>query len=225
MKIWQGNSRYTGHEIALYLSRKSRNAKTGDMIQSWILPVNVDPHTATRTGQDVMVCGTCPFRPTAAGGCYVATHRAPLSIHRAHAHKPVAGAGVVRAFIGSTPVRLGSYGDPAALPTDVVRYLARLANHRITGYSHGWRDRPDLAPYVMASVHSEEEHAAARALGFRTFRVRSPEAPNLTSEITCPSDRVSCADCLLCRGNVTGARSITIPVHGFAHRKALTVVQ
>ena len=153
--------------------------------------------------------------------------RAPVSVWKGSHGKPVSTPEAIRAAVRWMPVRLGAYGDPAALPIAVIANIARGTGHRVSGYTHGWRGRPDLAPYCMASVHTEAEATEAHAMGWRTFRARSEGAPNLGNEITCPSETrgTLCIDCLLCKGNVSKARSITIPVHGATARKALAVVQ
>ena len=43
-------------------------------------------------------------------------------------------------YIGPLPVRIGSYGDPAAVPTRVWAELLRYVTHW-TGYSHFWKPR------------------------------------------------------------------------------------
>ena len=69
-------------------------------------------------------------------------------------------------------IRLGTYGDPAAVPESVwTAMLSRSAGR--TGYTHQWKDSRFawLKTYVMASVDTLEEAAEAQAAGWRTFRV------------------------------------------------------
>ena len=94
-------------------------------------------------------------------------------------------------YTGPLPVRIGSYGDPAAVPTRVWAELLRHVTHW-TGYTHMWRPKwcgdcaegrtvsdcrncwkPDLElrRYCMASVDTPEEREEAQALGWRTFFV------------------------------------------------------
>jgi hypothetical protein len=42
--------------IATGLKQSSKNIKTGDMIQSWILSKNVSPEIAIKTGTDKNIC-------------------------------------------------------------------------------------------------------------------------------------------------------------------------
>ena len=67
-------------------------------------------------------------------------------------------------------VRLGTYGDPAAVPASIWSDLVAYSDGH-TGYTHQWRTSPGLRGLCMASVDSEEEAIEAWALGWRTFRV------------------------------------------------------
>jgi hypothetical protein len=224
--VYRGPSEYDPATIIrAVLVLSSTNRKTGDMVQLHILHDSVAPHTAQQTGADSAVCGACPFRPALSGGCYVVTCQGPLSTWKATRGAPVAGAAeVARALFGRT-LRLGAYGDPAALPLLTVQWLVALVKGRATGYTHGWRTRPDLSRYCMASVESQADALEAHAAGWRTFRGRPAGGVIMPNEIDCPSDKVTCAECLLCKGSSSKARSITIPVHGSKVGRALTVVQ
>jgi hypothetical protein len=223
--------------IRAVLTADSANIKTGSMAQLFILDDETAPHLAQRTGADRSVCGTCPLRPvykaTGGGGCYVVTFQGPLSTWRATAGMPVAGAAVISAIVRRAgSVRLGAYGDPAAIPPYVIAHLVKLAGGKVTGYTHGasllgMAGVEHLKSACMMSVESEDQARTAHAAGWRTFRATSPNAPNLENEITCPAETrgATCKDCLLCRGDSLGARSITIPVHGFTKSSALRVVQ
>ena len=210
--------------IRAVLVTDSDNSKTGNMAQLFILHDSIAPHTAQRSGDDAAVCGSCPLRPSLSGGCYVLTFQGPLSTWKATANHPVASAGVVAKALQGKTLRLGAYGDPAALPFHVIQYLVRLVKGRATGYTHGWKSRPDLRPYCMASVETTAQAFDAVSQGWRTFRVTTESAPNLPNEIHCPSDKVECASCLLCKGANSKARSITIPAHGTFIKRALAVV-
>jgi hypothetical protein len=235
--VYRGPSAYDPSiEIMGILTRGSDNAKTGSMAQLFILRADVAPHTAQKLGLDAAVCGSCPLRPankaTGGGGCYVVTFQGPLSTWKAARLQPVAGAAEINALIRKAgSVRLGAYGDPAALPAHVVRFLSRCAGGKVTGYTHGasvlgFDGIDHLRGLAMLSVENPGAAEAAHAKGWRTFRATAPGAPNLASEITCPAETrgAKCADCLLCRGDSLGARSVTIPVHGFTRSSALRVV-
>jgi hypothetical protein len=119
-------------------------------------------------------------------------------------------------------VRLGTYGDPAAVPLPVWQALVAQAAGW-TGYSHQW---PTLTEgwqrLLMASVDSVEEMDEAHEQGWRTFRVGSEPVRGV--EINCPASkeygervgkRVQCIDCLLCMGGTSrSGKSIQIAPHG-----------
>jgi hypothetical protein len=118
-------------------------------------------------------------------------------------------------------VRLGTYGDPAAVPAWVWESLTRdCVAH--TGYTHQWR-RCDVAlrSLVMASADSVQDATEAHAAGWRTFRVAMPcDAPKLAGEAICPASaeagkKLTCEQCRACNGVGTGRRgSIVIQAHG-----------
>lgn len=214
--LWDGRSQYDGARIvciATDLDGGSDNAKTGGMVQTWILRVDIAPHDAVATGADVSCCGRCPYRPILAGQgsrCYVEAHNAPLSVWKAyHAGRYAPWDGVSRP---SAPVRAGSYGDPALVPADVWSRLGVA-----TGYSHAWREpwAQDHRAFLMASVDGPGDLEAARAAGWRCYQVREPgsSAP-VAGSIECPSARVACADCRLCGGlQRAGAKDVWIAAH------------
>src|SRR5258708_6040123 len=89
-----------------------------------------------------------------------------------------------------------------------------------TGYSHQWRNFPELAAYCMASCDSLADHAQAKLLGWRTFRVRSAEQALQAKEIVCPASKeaghkTTCSACKACGGHGAKARvDIAIIAHG-----------
>ena len=90
----------------------------------------------------------------------------------------------------------------------------------LSGYTHLWRKFPLLSAFCMASCDSEADREDAKALGFRTFRVRGKDDPKLKGEGMCPASEelgkaVQCAQCLLCSGARSKAKAdITIIAHG-----------
>jgi hypothetical protein len=218
---------------------KSKNSKTGDMVQTYILRADQSPLEALASGADASVCGTCQHRPrrerkrdkrgrfTAAYSiirtCYVDVAKSVSAVFRAFRAgsydvlEPVDGA----ARLAGRMVRLGAYGDPAAIPVYVwIALLADAAGH--TGYTHQWRApiAADFAPIVMASADSPTDREQARATGWRTFTVRMADQPLATREIVCPAspeggDRLQCIDCGACDGaDRPGKVSVAIVVHG-----------
>jgi hypothetical protein len=98
-------------------------------------------------------------------------------------------------------VRIGSYGDPAAVPLHIWQdFVQGTAGH--TGYTHQWRTAyPGLREFCMASVDTPSELMEAPA---------SHEG----------GQKVNCDKCKACSGtsghrNLTG---ITIIAHGAASK-------
>jgi hypothetical protein len=209
MRVYLGRSKITGTKIQVVLTgldTKTKNKKTGDTVQAWIMPAAVLPSTAVRTGSDASVCGDCPRRPRTASQtetqpCYVTTIHAPRATYTAHR-----GTNVEIPQTLPKPLRLGAWGDPAAVPIAVWRYLTRLAPHW-TGYTHQWSKprHQNLREFCMASVDTPGEAKQAQRAGWRTFRVKQAADPLLTGEIACPASneagkRTTCLRCHLCDG-------------------------
>jgi hypothetical protein len=234
--VYRGPSAFDDKPVVAIVSGAggaTRNQKTGPMAQLWILRADVAPHEAQKTGEDQSVCGDCSLRPLVAREqglpkCYVVTYQSANSTWRAHRDEPEDLAGCA-AFLrqAGASLRLGAYGDPAALPERVVRTLA-FASSGFTGYTHAWRNTRAMRDLLMASVESEGQKQEAQALGWRTFRVRRPEDRVLSDEIICPAANeseakrsdgldVQCYTCRLCDGRVAqdARKNITIMAHGW----------
>jgi hypothetical protein len=116
------------------------------------------------------------------------------------------------------PVRLGAWGDPAALPDEV---LEKFFRYKTTGYTHQWKRYPDrdaLKRTCMASVETLSEALIAREYGYRYFRTRLPTEASLPKEVDCPKayGKARCFSCGLCSGSESPGKSISIEVHGSA---------
>ena len=206
----------------------SGNAKTGAMVQTFIMRRDINPNEALKTGDDSSVCGDCPLRPIHEGAtrCYVRVYQAPRSVWDAYQRGRYAVPGVdfdgalLPGLFADLSFRIGSYGDPAAIPARVWKAATRRVKNR-TGYTHQWRRRigVGLKNLCMASADSEFDVAAAMAKGWRTFRVRKHDAPTLANESICPASkeggrRTQCDTCGLCQGATLVARNIVIIDHG-----------
>ena len=200
--------------ILTNINNPSVNTKTGDMAQLTIMPKGIKPSDAVKTGEDDAVCGDCNRRPSTAKAnglkpCYV-NPRAPNSIHRAY-ERGSYSTGIPEQL--RKPMRLGMWGDPAAMPYEIAKGLAD-STPKHTGYTHRWRESPEFNSICMASVDTEDERLEANALGFRTYRVRDVGAPLMDGEIACPesdkSRNIQCADCGLCAGMAVKAKDISI---------------
>ncbi|WP_368508079.1 hypothetical protein [Bradyrhizobium lupini] len=213
--------------IATGTAKGSRNAKTGGEVQTWILRDDLSPVDAVKVGADVSICGDCKHRGMngTARSCYVTVFQAPLVVWKAAKRglypdvSPEAGA----AILSGKVLRLGSYGDPAAVPVHVWRALvAHVEGH--TGYTHQWRTSDALRDLCMASCDSAFEQELATAQGWRTFRVMAQGEALLPREISCPASKeagakTSCSACKACGGTSAKAKvNIAILAHGAASK-------
>ena len=224
--FYRGPSPIDGAPIVAIATLKSKNSKTGDMVQTWILREDISPLDAIATGDDRSICGNCTHRGTAKRKrtCYVDVGKAPMGVwkafHRGQYIDLSADPGTVAILIAQRVVRMGAYGDPAMVPVKQWRMLLAAAAGR-TGYTHAWRRvwAQALKPYVMASVDSVAEQDIARAMGWRTFRVRTETEPLQANEFACPASpeggqRKQCITCKACDGGRATKASATIIVHG-----------
>jgi hypothetical protein len=217
MIIWRGQSKATGASIAVHLTnvsgiqRRSKNTKIGDMAQAWILPASQNPYTATKTGLDKSVCFSCSHRPEVAqtegaASCYVTTHRAPLAIYKSAKGSRTVHVETLRDHLHQLPLRIGAYGDPAAVPVHVWRtLLSYVPGH--TSYTQQWQSQPYLRRVAMASTTTPADTRKAWRKGWRTFRTKAANEPVLQGEIVCPASKeaghkTTCSQCLLCDGAV-----------------------
>lgn len=225
--LYRGPSLIDGAPIVCILTgvnRGSKNSKTGDLLQTWIIREDMHPVDAIRSGADSSICGDCPHRGNAGKerSCYVLVHNAPAQVFKAFGRGSYGEFDdAAAALVKGRGIRFGSYGDPAAVPVSVWQRLAGLASFW-TGYTHQWANSVGkaLRPYCMASVDSEAEHAQAIRLGWRTFRVALPgDRQKLAGEAVCPASKesaagLSCAECKAC-GGANGRRgTIVIAAHG-----------
>ena len=220
--FFRGPSPIDGAPIVAIATLESRNFKTGDMVQTWILREDIAPLDAIKSGADRSICGNCRHRGIT---CYVDVARAPSMVfdayHRGQYIDLSDDPETVAMLIAQRIVRMGAYGDPAMVPIKQWRMLLAGSAGR-TGYTHAWRRMwaQALKPYVMASVDSVKEQDIARAMGWRTFRVRTESEGLQVNEFACPASpegglRKQCITCKACDGaDRPGKASATIIVHG-----------
>jgi hypothetical protein len=232
---YEGPSAIDGAPIVVIINKidGSKNAKTGAIVQSFILRSDIDPVKALQTGQDESVCGQCEHRPilarqTGAAPCYVQVGKSVQSVYKAYRRGRYvrADAATIAAALAGKIVRIGTYGDPAAAPATMWAQITRYAAGR-RGYTHQW-DRPDFdvdawAPLVMASADTIDQAAKANLLGMRVFRV-SIGVDVQAGEAPCPASkeagqRTTCAKCTLCAGTSIKARDIVIADHAAGHAR------
>lgn len=226
--VWEGPSRIDGAPIVVIatgLRNGSGNGKTGAMVQTWILRADCSPTDALRTGRDVSICGACRLRPESYDGttwkrraCYVNIATAPSAVWAAYRRGSYAPATNLAATGRGRFVRLGSYGDPAAVPLNVWDALLSDAAG-FTGYTHQYRAPRlrDVLKYCQVSADSREDAAAARTAGVGSFRVLASGESPAPWETVCPASaeaghRTTCVECRICTG-AHGA-SVAIAAHG-----------
>ena len=227
--LWEGASQIDGKPIVCIATLSSDNEKTGAMVQTWILCRDVHPCIAVKTGEDQSVCGNCPHRGKPNGkravgrSCYVNITAAPSAVWRAYQrglYPAIDQEGRKRLY--GKLIRIGSYGDPMAVPIDIWETVV-ASSGGWTGYTHRWEHSADMrwSRLLMASVDSPVEAIRAQALGWRTFRVRLETQPMQRNEVVCPASaeagkRSTCNDCRLCSGASKLAKDVVIIAHGGA---------
>lgn len=217
--LWSGKSLLDGERIAVIATgifTKTENKKTGDMIQTYIIRRDIHPMLARRMGEDKSVCGDCKHKEQST--CYVNLCHGPIGVF----HALIDGSyrawqeGDLQHF-KDRYVRIGSYGDPAAVPYEVWENICNVAAGH-TGYTHQWSN-PKIDQrfknICMASVDSidgyNKEYEKARAAGWRTFRVFANDKDvsvydvKQDGEIVCPASKeagvlTNCEKCNLCCG-------------------------
>jgi hypothetical protein len=235
---YEGPSRIDNKPIVVIVTGEkgdTANEKTGPMAQTWILRSDISPNVAIHTGEDVSICGSCPLRgiiqknedgstKNMGRSCYVTVRNAPLAVWNAWQRGSYAEIG--QQAWKDIKTRLGSYGDPAAIPFKILKNLIDKGSGKWTGYTHQWRIKKfqALRKLVMASTSSVEETKLAWKKGWRTFRIRKAGEPLLPGEIECPASeeggkRRTCDTCGACNGiglNMSrqNAVSVSIVVHG-----------
>jgi hypothetical protein len=239
--LYQGASLINGQPIVALAQSDSTNSKTGNMIQTFILDATVDPLTASRTGKDESICGSCPHRGTPNNNekgqatnrtCYVTLAHAPLGKYKAY-KKGVYGTKTatlkeVESFGSLQGVRLGTYGDPCAIDNDIWKALTSKALYS-TAYTHAAIN--PMPESIMTSTDNLKQSIDAWGRNERTFRVISSiDQLYKRREVLCPASeemgkRATCASCKLCGGSSINAKSIAIVAHGTSKRKAKEIVQ
>ena len=221
--LYNGPSLLDGEPIVMIATYSNRNTKTGRVVQTYIIRADMDPRDASKTGADFSICGDCVMRgePTNDPArkiakkrkCYVNIAQGVLIVYKAFIDG-VYQEGDPRDMGRGRFVRVGTYGDPAAVPAHIWDELLAECD-TWTAYSHqsGWR--PDIA---MQSADTHAQAIAHWKAGRRTFRVIADLGDlDHKREALCPASkeagrRVQCTACKLCRGS-SKAKSIAIVEH------------
>lgn len=225
--FYRGPSLLTGDPIIGVLTGLeggSLNAKTGPMVQAWIIRPDLAPMDAKRQNLDDAICGDCKLRGRDGfdSTCYVTVWLGPHNVWKMFSRAGYLEATwpELQALVEGRYIRLGAYGDPAAIPFEVWRMLLATAAGWVA-YTHQWRACDlRLQTIAMASVDNELEWWDASGAGWRTFRIRGAHDPLIGgAECVCPASdeadhRTTCQRCQLCRGTNRPARSVAIIAHG-----------
>lgn len=223
--LYDGPSILDGQPIIVIATFESKNAKTGNMIQVWVMRKDIHPLDAIRNGSDFSVCGNCPHRGVIIDGqlqqrsCYVAVEKAPSNIWKSYHRGNYVDYDVhVLKYFQNRKIRWGAYGDPCLIPEQVVSFLSHMCDGH-TGYTHLWRD-PRFSwarKFFQASCDTWKDYLDASSAGWGTFRV-VPKGETPSTGVHCPADvnkSVHCEACRMCKGGYNlEPKHIFIPAHG-----------
>jgi hypothetical protein len=240
--IYKGPSLLDGSGIVVIgvYNTKGANVKTGAVLQTYILcDQGMSPSEANYTGADYAICGGCKHRGTAQPGhpgklakgrtCYVQM-TGPSAVWAKYTrggYPDLTTREGRQSLARGRFLRMGTYGDPGAVPYKVWDDLLDHAQGH-TAYTHqamypGAETEPAT---MMYSVDSQGEAAKAQEWGARTFRVipvkvwqDQGRAALMPTEILCPASKeagakVTCLSCRLCAGAYVQAKSIAVVAHG-----------
>lgn len=215
--LYDGPSVLDGQPIVVIATMETSNRKTGQMVQTWIIRSDISPTDAAKIGLDSSVCGNCPQRWFNGGACYVNLGHAPLGIYKGYKRGiyPTFDADLHSDYITGRKIRLGAYGDPAAVPFEIMESIAKMGISW-TGYTHQITHKQFDNRYLelcQVSADSPKQAIKYQSMGARTFRVAMPGDSLADNEIECLADSkgIQCIDCMLCDGN---KKNIALTVHG-----------
>ncbi|MDA0660791.1 MAG: hypothetical protein O3C60_18455 [Planctomycetota bacterium] len=227
--IYRGPSMLGNGNVVCVATLRTSNRKTGDMVQTWILPDDgLSPLRAVQAELNAQACGSCPLQGYWNGRklvdrvCYVNLGQAPDAVWRGlqRGIYPVYNRQTHEHLLLGRKIRLGAYGDPAALPYNLLRYLCDISSGW-TGYTHQafWIDpqRAEfLASILMVSCHNSAQRIEALRRGWRPFTTIRADEERPTESVECPAytHGVSCARCGLCKGLASNARPVYVIAHG-----------
>ena len=220
--LYEGPSMFDGKKIIVIANtfgNSNNNRKTGKMIQTWILRADIDPILAAKNGEDYSICGNCKHRDF--NSCYVNKGFGPRNVYYAYlrgTYVPFTD-DYIQYFKGYY-IRIGSYGDPAAVPIEVWDNIYNITNGQ-TSYTHQWQLKKyqKFKKYCMTSVDTVAEYRQAIDLGWRTFRIRTSVNDTIFhTEFICPASnennhKKTCITCGACCGGSNGITPCII-VHG-----------
>lgn len=184
---------------------------------------DINPLEASKIGADFSICGNCTMRGIPTNDpkrkiaknrrCYVNLGQGVLIVWKAY-KRGVYKFGDSVLMGRNRFIRIGTYGDPAAVPKYVWNNLLS-ESETWTAYTHQKNWSPDIC---MQSADSYDQALKHWKAGRRTFRViQNIDELDKQNETLCPASkeagrRVQCTACKLCRGS-SKAKSIAIVEH------------
>lgn len=168
--IYDGPSQLTSEPILVIVTgflRPSRNEKTGErLLQSFIIMRDVDPIDAVHTGADEGICGSCIHRGvrTESGSyegrsCYVNVAKSVTNVYEAwrNGSYPLVAFEKISPLLASAGrlglgLRMGTYGDPVAVPVEIWREALGVGGGRLQ-VPQAHVTRPEWAYYEGRPLH------------------------------------------------------------------------
>ena len=175
---------------------------------------------------DQAVCFDCPFSQNR--GCYTAKYQqyagflsSLRSIGKAYKWDAIPEFSEdiksdLLAMSSGNYSRFGTYGEPSLIPLSLVAEICKGAKSW-TGYTHQYMRKPEYAPFLMASLHSDKQLPYAEKLGFRAFVASKVKLGKPL--VNCPASaeagyKSTCSACGLCSGTAgKGKKDIWILQH------------
>lgn len=217
--LWRGLSKIDRQPIvaiATGMVVPSKNAKTGGIIQIFIIRDDINPINAIYSGGDKSICGNCPHRPENNGTCYVNVSKSVYNVYECYNRGNYPQWNGDLSIFDGKKVRFGAYGDPVLIPVKIVRGIVKHCK-RHTGYTHQWH-LPIGQPYkgiFMASVDNYLQAVTAVNNGWNYFRVKPlfEDYGNELPEKICYNETLgyTCEKCMQCDGK---HGNIVITAHG-----------
>ena len=209
-----------GREVLLIAKNKA-NKKTGHMVQLAILDPSINPEKIDKTVENGQGCDN---RCSAFEGCYVQAFKFHVSSFTRILDDYNSGILPKMSHdefckllqVLGLQVRFGEFGDPAAIPENIIDDIASSCNGW-TGYTHYWQveEFQSLKRYFMASVESKLDYDIAKYLGWNCFYVNG-QSDKALRIVPCLFDVLGkqCDKCMLCNGTSGKQVDIVIEAHG-----------
>ena len=226
--LFKGKSLINNKKIVVVvtgLNAKTMNEKTGDMLQTWILYDDMEPHKAFKIKKyGETVCGNCPHAGYNNNSCYVKWFQAPLNVYKAYKNNRYDYFNGDYEIFRNKSIRFGSCGDPSLIPLYMVKKIIDVCKNH-TGYTHQWSNNFAIRfkGLFMASVDNFEEYLKASNLGFKCFYVKHESLKDPDNFIHCMAStekgkKTNCNICNLCNGNKS---DVVINAHGNTKNRVL----